>query len=91
MLKFEFDQAQAGKYSYSPAELLNKDKFQLDFDCGLGIDIVNRQKYEKREQGEASVLNFADEFLLSEFNSVVEFNESVEKKKEKKSKPFYLT
>jgi len=26
MLKFEFDQAEAGKYNYAPAELLNKDK-----------------------------------------------------------------
>lgn len=86
MLKFEFDQAEAGKYNYAPAELLNKDKLQLDFDMGLNIDLINRQRYEKSEAQQSVNFNFADEFLLSDFGSVFDFDKAVEKKKEKKSK-----
>ena len=92
MFRFNFDQKEHCQYNFSSVELLSQSKFFLDTDMGLNIDLVNRQAYEQKVTGASKQeLTFADEFLLSEQRSIVEFDKALAKRSETKSKQPILT
>jgi hypothetical protein len=84
MFKFDFDPSQNSTYKFSSIEYMGSNHLNTDIDLGMNIDLVHRNMYETLGPKMAK-LDFKDEYLMSGFNSVAEFEEVINKKNEVKS------